>query len=113
MSLFYVKIEDIYYYLLYTFYVLYILVILNLSYFNSVTKYLPSVQSALKYFVILFLIVRFNPYSNTKITEFDKKIIFSSSLFLLSTTTFTDLLLKYFNNNVNHVSKKAGVNIKL
>jgi len=94
--------------------VLYILVILNLSYFNSVTKYLPSVQSALKYFVILFLIVRFNPYSNTKITEFDKKIIFSSSLFLLSTTTFTDLLLKYFNNNVNHVvAKKAGVNIKL
>lgn len=100
MSSFYVKIEDVYYYLLYTFYVLYILVILNLSYFNSVTKYLPSIQSALKYFVIIFLIIRFNPYSNTKITEFDKKIIFSSSLFLLSTTTFTDLLLKYFNNNV-------------
>lgn len=110
MSSFYVKIEDVYYYLLYTFYILYILVILNLSYFNSITKYLPAIQFALKYFVIIFLIIRFNPYSNTKITEFDKKIIFSSSLFLLSTTTFTDFLLKYFNNNV---AKRVGVNIKL
>jgi hypothetical protein len=110
MSSFYVKIEDVYYYLLYTFYILYILLILNLSYFNSITKYLPAIQSALKYFVIIFLIIRFNPYSNAKITEFDKKIIFSSSLFLLSTTTFTDLLLTYFNNNV---AKKVGVNIKM
>ena len=106
MSSFYVKIEDVYYYLLYTFYVLYIILILNLTYFNSVTKYLPTIQSALKYFVIIFLIIRFNPYSNTKITEFDKKIIFSSSLFLLSTTTLTDLLLTYFN-------KKFGLNVKL
>ena len=110
MSSFYVKIEDVYYYLLYTFYVLYILVILNLSYFNSMTKYLPAIQSALKYFVIIFLIVRFNPYSNAKITEFDKKIIFSSSFFLLSTTTFTDLLLTYFNKTI---ARKVGVNIKL
>lgn len=109
MSSFYIKIEDVYDYLLYTFYALYILVVLNLTYFNSVTKYLPTIQSALKYFVILFLIIRFNPYSNTKVTEFDKKIIFSSSLFLLSTTTFTDLLLTYFNKNI---AKKVGVNIK-
>jgi hypothetical protein len=110
MSSFYVKIEDVYYYLLYTFYVLYIIVILNLSYFNSITKYLPVIQSALKYFVIIFLIVRFNPYSNSKITEFDKKIVFSSSFFLLSTTTATDLLLTYFNKNI---ARKVGVNIKL
>ncbi len=109
MSSFYIKIEDVYDYLLYTFYALYILVVLNLTYFNSVTKYLPSIQSALKYFVIIFLIVRFNPYSNAKITGFDKKIIFSSSLFLLSTTTFTDILLTYFNK---HIAKKVGVNIK-
>jgi hypothetical protein len=75
-----------------------------------VTRYLPAIQSALKYFVILFLIIRFNPYSNAKITEFDKKIIFSSSFFLLSTTTATDLLLTYFNNNL---ARKVGVNIKL
>jgi len=111
MSSFYIKIEDVYDYLLYTIYVLYIIVILNLTYFNSVTQYLPTIQSALKYFVIIFLIVRFNPYSNSnaKFTEFDKKIIFSSSLFLLSTTTLTDLLLTYFNKN----AKKFGLNVKL
>ena len=109
MSSFYIKIEGVYDYLLYTFYVLYIIVILNLTYFDSVTKYLPTIQSALKYFVIIFLIVRFNPYSNAKFTEFDKKIIFSSSLFLLSTTTLTDLLLTYFNKN----AKKFGLNVKL
>jgi hypothetical protein len=109
MSSFYIKIEDVYDYLLYTFYALYIIVILNLTYFNSVTKYLPTIQSALKYFVIFFLMIRFNPYSSVKMTEFDKKIIFSSSLFLLSTTTFTDLLLRYFNV---HLAKKVGVNIK-
>jgi hypothetical protein len=104
MSSLYIKIEDVYDYLLYTFYALYILVVLNLTYFNSVTKYLPVVQSVLKYFVIFFLIIRFNPYSSVKMTEFDKKIIFSSSLFLLSTTTFTDLLLKYLNV---HITKKV------
>lgn len=103
-------VENFYYILLYAFYVLYILVILNLAYFKSVTTYLPSIQSALKYFVILFLMIRFNPYSNEKITDFDKKIIFSSSLFLLSTTAVTDALLSYFNKNV---ANKIGINVKV
>lgn len=102
--------EKFYYTLLYAFYILYILVILNLAYFKSVTTYLPAIQSALKYFVILFLMIRFNPYSNEKITEFDKKIIFSSSLFLLSTTAVTDTILSYFNKNV---ANKAGLHIKI
>ena len=102
--------ENVYYTLLYAFYILYILVILNLAYFQSVTTYLPLIQSALKYFVILFLMIRFNPYSNEKITDFDKKIIFSSSLFLLSTTAVTDAILSYFNKNVTN---KVGLNVKI
>ena len=102
--------EKIYYTLLYAFYILYVLVILNLAYFRSVTTYLPAIQSALKYFVILFLMIRFNPYSNEKITDFDKSIIFSSSLFLLSTTAVTDALLSYFNKNV---ANKVGININM
>lgn len=73
--------EEFYYTLLYIFYILYFLVILNLAYFESITAYLPVVQSSLKYFVILFLIIRFNPYSHEKFTDFDKKIVFSSSFF--------------------------------
>lgn len=102
-------VEDFYYTLLYTFYVMYLLVILNLAYFKTVTTYLPLIQSALKYFVILFLMIRFNPYSHEKFTEFDKKIVFSSSFFLLSTTAVTDFLLSYFNKNVAH---KVGIDLK-
>jgi len=101
--------EDFYYILLYTFYVMYLFVILNLAYFKTVTTYLPLIQSALKYFVILFLMIRFNPYSHEKFTEFDKKIVFSSSFFLLSTTAVTDFLLSYFNKNVAH---KVGIDLK-
>lgn len=102
-------VEDFYYTLLYTFYGMYLLVVLNLAYFKSITSYLPLIQSALKYFVILFLMIRFNPYSHEKFTEFDKKIVFSSSFFLLSTTAVTDFLLSYFNKNVAH---KVGIDIK-
>ena len=101
-------IEKIYYTLLYLFYVIYLLVVLNLAYFQNVTMYLPLIQSALKYFVILFLMFRFNPYSHEKFTDFDKKIVFSSSFFLLSTTTVTDALLSYFNKNV---ANKFGIDI--
>ena len=101
--------EDFYYTLLYIFYIMYFLVVLNLAYFKSVTAYLPLIQSALKYFVILFLMIRFNPYSHEIFTEFDKKIVFSSSFFLLSTTAVTDFLLSYFNKNVAH---KVGIDLK-
>jgi hypothetical protein len=102
-------VEDFYYTLLYTFYALYALVVLNLAYFKSITVYLPVIQSTLKYFVILFLMIRFNPYSHEKFTEFDKKMVFSSSVFLLSTTAVTDFLLSYFNKNVAH---KVGINLQ-
>lgn len=102
-------VEDFYYTLLYSSYILYILVILNLAYFKSITIYLPLIQSILKYFIILFLMIRFNPYSHEKFTEFDKKIVFSSSFFLLSTTAITDTLLSYLNNSIAH---KVGINIK-
>jgi len=102
-------IEDFYYTLLYIFYIMYFLVVLNLAYFKSITTYLPLIQLVLKYFVILFLMIRFNPYSHEKFTDFDKKIVFSSSLFLLSTTAVTDFLLSYFNKNVAH---KIGIDIK-
>jgi hypothetical protein len=102
-------VKDFYYTLLYTCYALYVLIVLNLAYFESVTLYLPFIQSALKYFVILFLMIRFNPYSHEKFTEFDKNIVFSASFFLLSTMAVTDTVLSYLNKNVAH---KVGIDLK-
>jgi hypothetical protein len=103
-------IHYLYYTLLYSLYTLYVITILNLAYFKSVTTYLPLIQDGLKYFVILFLLIRFNPYTNEKFTEFDKKIIFSSSIFLLSTTVVSDALLSYFDNNIGN---KIGITTRV
>ena len=103
-------IHYLYYTLLYSLYVLYIITVFNLAYFKSVTAYLPLIQDGLKYFVILFLLIRFNPYTNEKYTEFDKKIIFSSSIFLLSTTEISDALLSYFDNNIGN---KIGITTRV
>ncbi len=100
----------LYYTLLYTLYALYIITILNLAYFKSVRVYLPLIQDGLKYFVILFLLIRFNPYTNDSFTAFDKKIIFSSSIFLLSTTVVSDALLSYFDNNIGN---KIGITTRV
>ena len=75
----------LYYTLLYTLYALYIITILNLAYFKSVTVYLPFIQDGLKYFVILFLLIRFNPYTNDSFTAFDKKNnIFIFNIFVIN-----------------------------
>jgi hypothetical protein len=42
----------------------------------------------MKYYVTGFLLIRFNPFVKTDFTEFDRRIVFSSALFLLATTAF-------------------------
>ena len=44
----------------------------------------------MKYYVSIFLIIRFNPFTNSHFTEFDRKIVFSSAIFLLTTTAFNE-----------------------
>ena len=54
-------------------------------------------QKMLKYYVCLFLIIRFNPFKKIrnitkKDVEFDRKVAFSSGIFLLLTTTLTEII---------------------
>ena len=67
----------------------------------GVVTFAPSqvmlLQKLLKYYVCLFLIIRFNPLIKTKNNsqkdiEFDRKIAFSAGIFLLLTTTITDII---------------------
>jgi hypothetical protein len=87
--------EKIYYYMLTLSYITYFIVIFNLS--NNYPSYLPVLNNMLKLYVIGFLIIRFNPIVNTKFTNFDKQIVFSSAIFLLLTTSFTTYLTKVIN----------------
>lgn len=87
--------EKIYYYMLTLSYITYLIIIFNLS--TNYPSYLPFLNDMLKLYVIGFLIIRFNPFVDTKFTKFDKKIVFSSALFLLLTTSFTSYLDVLFN----------------
>lgn len=60
-------------------------------------------QKILKYYVCLFLIIRFNPFNHIRnITkrdvEFDRKIAFSAGIFLLLTTALTEIMYKLLDN---------------
>ena len=79
---------------LYASYILYLIAYFQIDYYNP--EYLQTLELVMKYYVIGFLIIRFNPFIHTKFTEFDRKVVFSSALFLLATTTFSEYA-KQFN----------------
>ena len=56
---------------------------------------LISKTNVLKIYVSLVLLIRFNPFINRQFTDFDKKIVFSSALFLISTTTINEVAINY------------------
>jgi len=80
--------EIVFYIALYLSYFLYIIAYLKIEYYNP--KYLEMLHVYMKYYVSIFLIIRFNPFTNSHFTEFDRKIVFSSAIFLLTTTAFNE-----------------------
>ena len=72
---------------LYVSYILYIIAFFKIEYYNP--KYLDVLENIMKYYVIGFLLIRFNPFTKSTFTEFDRKVVFSSAFFLLTTTTIS------------------------
>jgi hypothetical protein len=72
---------------LYTSYILYIVAFLKIETYNP--KYLDMLEDVIKYYVIGFLLIRFNPFTTNSFTEFDRKVVFSSAIFLLTTSTIS------------------------
>lgn len=95
--------EKIFIYGLYTSYILYALILLGIS--STAPKYLSKLQGYLKIYVSLFLLWRFNPYRNERMTKFDKRVVFSCALFLLTTTTITQLTYNYLEPIKNNIKK--------
>jgi hypothetical protein len=81
--------EKLYTYSLYFVYLLYFLSFFITSEYN---KYIEIIRLFLKYYVILFLLIRFNPLVNIHCNHFDKIIIFQSAIFLLLTTNIKNYL---------------------
>jgi hypothetical protein len=72
---------------LYVSYILYIIAFFKIEYYNP--NYLDVLENIMKYYVIGFLLIRFNPFTKSTFTEFDRKVVFSSAFFLLATTTIS------------------------
>lgn len=87
-------IQHFYYGVLYTWYGLYAIALLGIA--TTAPRYLSILNAVLKYFIIGFLLVRFNPWTRQKsepFTAFDRSIVFSAAFFLLASTAITSLVL--------------------
>ena len=66
----------------------------TLSFFTSYKyyDYIKFIRNGLKYFVIIFLIIKFNPFRKLHCTNFDKMVIFQSAIFLLLSTLSLNII---------------------
>ena len=83
-------IKRFYYMLLYAWYGLYAVAMLGIA--AVAPAYLTTINAVLKYFIIGFLLVRFNPWVNSEFTAFDRTIVFSAAFFLLASTAIASLI---------------------
>ncbi len=81
--------EKIFYGALYLSYVLYFIASFQIIQYNP--RYLEILDTFIKYYVMLFLLIRFNPFVKPTFTKFDRTIVFSSAIFMLTTTVFSNI----------------------
>ena len=83
-------IQHFYYGVLYAWYALYAIALLGIA--TVAPMYLITLNEVLKYFIIAFLLVRFNPWNKPEFTAFDRTIVFSAAFFLLASTAITSFM---------------------
>ena len=91
-------------------YVLYIIILLGIS--SYAPKYLEYLKTFLQYFVGGILFIRYNPitYKEKKFGDFDRRLVFYSSIFILLSTSLIKGIEEYFKNESKKLIQK-GYNI--
>ena len=89
--------ERFYTYIIYFLNILYLVAITGFYYIDS--KYIETIQTIAVYYVILLLFILFNPYYSFSLglnyderSKFERKVAFSSGMFLLFTFGITKLM---------------------
>uniref|UniRef100_A0A6C0F377 Uncharacterized protein n=1 Tax=viral metagenome TaxID=1070528 RepID=A0A6C0F377_9ZZZZ len=90
-------------YIIFASYFLYAAAALGLS--AKAPQYLTSLDSYVKIYVCLFLIIRFNPLRKIQFTDLDRRIAFSAGLYILTTTAITKILVTYL-KQIQDIFKK-------
>ena len=78
-----------YVYILTILQIIYVLIFFGLVYINPM--YLTTFNILIQSFVCIFLLIRFHPYREHHLKQYDSKIIFSSALFLLINLGFIEI----------------------
>ena len=90
--------KNVYTILAYLSYALFIITFTGIIYIKP--EYLELLDTMLKYYVSIFLILAFNPWTrdsmNKESRKFSQQIAFSGGIFLLMTTTIVTVLKQYF-----------------
>lgn len=86
--------ESIYMTILYSSYVLYFIAFTGILSLDP--SYLSLLETVIKYYISIMLLIRFNPFVDRKITKFDKKLVFTSALLLFISTSAYSIAITYF-----------------
>jgi len=74
-------------------YILYFCIAIGV--FLQAPEYLETLRNWVKIYVSLFLILRFNPFRHVQFGSLDRMIAFNAGVFLLLTTSLTQVLITY------------------
>ncbi len=92
-----------------TTHLLYFCVLFGIAFIN--VKYVTLLNIFVQSIICLFLIFRFHPYKKHTLEKYDSKIIFSSSIILLSNLLFVEGITQYFSvqtvfNDIKRIVEK-------
>jgi hypothetical protein len=80
-------------------YTTYFLAVLGISYID--TSKIQTLSVFVQLIISSILIMRFHPFNHHEMTDFDKKIIFSSAAFLFINLFITEIYSNFDNKNKN------------
>lgn len=95
-----------YFYMVLLSYVLYFVAMFGIYNYNP--AYLKDLSEFLKYYICFILIYQFHPFRVSTFDRDDQMIVFSSALFLLSTTGINEILRTYVNRAKENVVTKEN-----
>jgi hypothetical protein len=86
---------------IYITYSLILISILGLS--DKGSEYLNTLDTYMKIYVSIFLIIRFNPFTKNEFNDLDRRFAFTSGMFILTTSAIAQVGKKYIKSFISDI----------
>jgi hypothetical protein len=117
---FFQKYTSYYKYIDVIFYGTYALILLG--FYNAIPEYIPTLRNAILYIAVFILLIRFNKISwsnpkfailgGSKFSEFDRRLIISTCIFILFSHIVSDALANYTQDQINkNITQPVSTNV--